>query len=158
MSGLERAFQTLAVISVSIELWLSTSVVSTLTGSEILSVAVTSGERKQDVRCKNFFSKKTKTNKKIFLGNSHTDANVFLVTRFCWLRLSLRLSHHRLLLGLHFLLTGSILMSLHSIKVATEQHFLQSVLQWLVWNKEIGRRQISWVYLAYFFFLKKIQI
>lgn len=87
-------------------------------------------ERK--TRCEDFFLKK----KKYFQGNSQTDATVFLVTRFCWLHLSLRLSHHGLLHCLLFLLTGSILMSLHSIEVATEQHFLQSVLQRLVCNKE----------------------
>lgn len=79
----------------------------------------------------------------------HLSANVLLVTRFWWLLPSLRLSHHSLLLLFLFLFLFAhpILMSLCSVKVTTQQHFVQRVLQWLVWNKDKSdkSKQKAWL-------------
>lgn len=103
-----------------------TSVVSTLTGSVYFSVAVPSNEKKQMWGQFSY----------LFKEKSHTHVNVLLVTRFRWLRPNLGLSHHSLFLLFLFFLACSILMSLCSVKVTTKQHFVQNVLQWLVWNKD----------------------
>lgn len=96
-----------------------TSVVSTLTGSAYFSVAAPSGggEPTCSVSERNLF---------------HTNclmADLLLVTRFRWLLPSLGFSQRSLLLGLGLLLARPILMSLRSVKVATQQHFVQSFLQ-----------------------------
>lgn len=119
--------------------WNLTSVVSTLTGSVYFSVAVPSAEEKQMLRHFLFCVKKYHT---------HIFATVFLVTRFgMWLFPSLRISHCGLLLLFLFLLTCPILMSLCSVKVTTQQHFVQSVPQCLVWYKDgmTSKKTKSWL-------------